>query len=124
MEREIKFKFWLGRIKKMTNEQSLVDIAHSFWDFTEDIIPLQFIGSNDKNGDEIYDGDVLTYDYADCKEFKEWMINPCYVVKYCEDNNYVVAGIGIKNKSYCHAFRFKHCEILGNIYENPKLLKI
>lgn len=82
----------------------------------------QFTGLIDKNGFKIFEGDILSYDYADCKEFKEWMKDPCYVVKYDEEYNYIVAGFGIKNKSYCHAFRFKHCEVIGNIYDNIEFL--
>lgn len=84
----------------------------------------QFTRLTDKNGVNIFEGDILSYDYADCKEFKEWMTAPQYVVRYSEEDNYIIAGFGIKNKLYCHAFRFKHCEVIGNIHETSELLEL
>jgi hypothetical protein len=52
-KRNLKFRFWLGHTKKMTYDHSLIEISHAHWDFTEDIIPLQFTGLVDKNGIEI-----------------------------------------------------------------------
>lgn len=82
----------------------------------------QFTGLKDRYGVDIYDGDILTFDYADCKEFKDWMKNPCYTVGYEKD--YIICGTGIKkdSKLYLHGFRFKHTEILGNIRENINLI--
>jgi uncharacterized phage protein (TIGR01671 family) len=119
MSREIKFKFWLGHTKKMTYEHSLIDIAHLHWDFTEDIIPLQYTGLKDKNDNEIYDGDIVKCLLATepedkgfiCK-FKDyrWKFNN---VRYPDDDFY-----GTVNYNYIQ----QNCEVIGNIYENPELL--
>ena len=122
--RTIKFRAWQDN-KMLTCKMGGIYETKRFFDLLyEDSILMQYTGLTDKNGKEIYEGDVLTYDYADSNEFKSWMIEPCYIVKYDEENNYMVAGLGIKNKSYCHAFRLKNCEVIGNIYENTELLSL
>lgn len=108
MKREIKFKFWLGHTKKMTYDHSIIDISHLHWDFTEDIIPLQFTGIIDKNENEIYEGDIVTQGEL-TGEVCMWVENGSWVVVY-------------NPPSFCmHLCRGKW-EILGNIYDNPELL--
>ena len=77
-----------------------------------DCVLLQFTGLKDKNGKEIYEGDVIK---------GEKKIN-CFV-EYSEER-----GMFILN--YCNLgyvnFNDKlgmECEIIGNIYENPELLE-
>lgn len=61
MNREIKFKFWLGHIGKMTYEHTLSEVHKIIPEFSEDIIPLQFVGIKDKNKVDIFEGDVLEF---------------------------------------------------------------
>lgn len=105
--REIKFKFWLGHTQKMTYEHSLIEISNLFWDFTEDIIPLQYIGINDANNKEIYEGDIL-------KRFGNY-----YIVVY--------EGMGYRmiwtEEDMVNRYPDEKCEVIGNIYENPELVE-
>lgn len=75
-------------------------------------IPLmQFTGLLDKNGKEIYEGDILFWDESNIG----WVT--------FEHAEFIV---GIKNdpgaRALCAA-REEELEVLGNIHENPELLK-
>ena len=60
----------------------------------------------DKNGMEIFEGDILA--------LNKW--KPYYVVKF-EDGTFCMVGTAIPIR---HANKF---EIIGNIYDNPELVK-
>lgn len=98
---EIKFRFWLGHTKKMTYEHSLIEISNAHWDFTEDIIPLQFTGRQDKNKKEIYNGDIVI-----CHPENKYGRREIKIDLYKGFDN----GDG------------GDFEIIGNIFENPELL--
>lgn len=80
----------------------------------------QFTGLTDRNGTKIFEGDTLTWDYADSKHFNEWMRNPYYKVVF-EKGKFFATGIDITKKLYLHGFRFNNCEVIGNIHDNPEL---
>ena len=79
-----------------------------------DIIIMQYTGLYDKNGKEIYEGDIIIYE--DRKWLVEWsndrwdMRNGNYYIRY--DDEADDPGFTNWNKA----------EIIGNIYENPELI--
>jgi len=110
MTREIKFRVW----DKATNEMYYQDIGGDCL--------MQYTGLKDKNGKEIYEGDIID------------LLHPCWSniaeVKYFENE----ACFGIESlekinkgsrKSFLHIFQepYLKLEVLGNIYENKDLLK-
>jgi uncharacterized phage protein (TIGR01671 family) len=119
--REIKFKFWNHIVGRMSACYTLPELHKEKVNFTN-LIPLQYTGLKDKNSKEIYEGDILSYDYADNKEFKDWMKLPFVEVGY--ERDYVICGKDIdpKRKCYLHGFRFQFTEVLGNVFEHPELL--
>lgn len=73
----------------------------------------QFTGLYDCNGNEIYEGDIL-----------KWFTGKMYVVKFWRGMFYASVeecNDGILGSFPLHAFT--ECEIVGNIYDNPELLK-
>lgn len=109
MKREIKFRFWLGHTKKMTYEHTLIEISHAHWDFTEDIIPLQFTGLLDKNGNEIYEGDIIKYKFITPYDTKEFTSSV-----FWDEFMWLTDEHSLN--------RIVHIEVIGNIYETPSLL--
>lgn len=120
MNRPIKFRAWDKDSKVMFYG---VDFIDGFW--TEGGIPklgalygsidtlMQFTGLLDKKGKEIYEGDVVLYQFLD----GGWAEQPVV---------YGGAAFGV------HGFLLNQIsgdgtklevEIIGNIYENPELIK-
>lgn len=138
MQREIKFKFWLGQTKKMTYEHTIkgiIEVFHNHGIYTDDIIPLQFIGLKDKNGTEIYEGDVYrdTIEYEDqddeylyfiCAYVKSqsafcWVLNADYELGFHELD---VLPEDIEDYGTVCNYDLDKIQLIGNIFEKPELL--
>jgi hypothetical protein len=83
-------------------------------EFDVDFAVMQFTGLYDKNGREVYEGDVLT-DFEE-KDF-------ICIIKW-EDNRGHWACYDYKNRYIGFAFEYiaNGLEVIGDIYENPELL--
>jgi hypothetical protein len=113
MNREIKFRGWDKALKEMsyTPLHSISfngTLNYGNADFTDYPIEImQFTGLHDKNGKEIYEGDIVEYEFAPCGlQRGEFIFN---------EGTFYLKGTG--------KFRPYDCEIIGNIYENTELLK-
>nr|DAO95138.1 MAG TPA: YopX protein [Caudoviricetes sp.] len=70
----------------------------------------QYTGLRDKNGTEIYEGDILINDTGEPIEY--------WVVKFA-DGGFVGECTGVAEQ----LFELTHLEIAGNIHENPELVE-
>jgi hypothetical protein len=122
--REIKFRAWDKKKKEMIyydndSHDELVFNLNSgeflLWSDggsyeTKDLVLLQFTGLKDKNGKEIYEGDIIAYD-GKGREIVEFE-NGCFWVNLGGELPVpLFAQMGIE------------FEVIGNIYENKDLLK-
>ena len=77
----------------------------------------QFTGLTDKNGKEIYEGDIVEH-YCD-KERKAECCHSIYQIVW-EESGFTIPGCSFILDQRDWGNRF---EVIGNIYENPELLK-
>ena len=114
MSRPIKFRAWVEEEKwdyYAYNIQKRADMAEWFGHPTIHI--EQYTGAKDKNGKEIYEGDIVkisAYSRVFQVVYREW---DCSFV-YENDEDEVIVSIF---KDFPNAY-----EVIGNIHENKKLL--
>ena len=147
----LRFRAWLKKEQKMDNEIDhiswLEDELYCIGDgitymvLAEDLVLMQSTGLKDKNGKEIFEGDILKFNdewneychegYVDgsvegvnyvevvkgeaCFEFGKTRYPESSLFIYMEDEHLSFAEL-VKDKD----FGF---EIIGNVYENPELLE-
>lgn len=108
MKREIKFRAWdkhRGKKGMMLENHTFHTIAETGLHSLEHLVWMQFTGLHDKNGKEIYEGDIAEWvfrygDFMDEVKRTKVEIHP------------------LANSNY-----LKDCALIGNIYENPELLE-
>lgn len=86
-----------------------------------DLKYIQFTGLHDKNGKEIYEGDILAYTREEQIISIRWDGSGANW-QFDEHDNSFDDGVGRGNWGFNFGVA-KHCEIIGNIHENPELLK-
>ena len=133
--REIKFRAWFG--DKIIKPMSLQKMIHQKDNtiplkvLEKEIIFMQYTGLEDRNGVEIYEGDIVNFQHIDDYGYMTNVFqNGFYrgVVKWGE--HYPGFDIfDIKDNSTfgfdCNIFSMESdivIEIIGNIYENKELL--
>lgn len=115
--REIKFRAWDKENKIMQNVNG-INFLHNFVETynadeaqeeyfdLDDCELMRYTGLKDRNGNEIYEGDILSNDEEYYKVVFEIASYRAEIEEYSLD---------LIDVAHC-------CEVIGNIYENPELL--
>lgn len=145
MSRELKFRAWDKDKGKMIDAEALswlyLRLDGDKWSIRdypnaeplllnyENGVLMQYTGRKDKNEKEIFEGDIVKYkNLLGCEcEYDEWRESKLATIE--------TAVIEFKNGEFYPREKFYECddcfydvrhfdfEIIGNIYENPNLLK-
>lgn len=121
--REIKFRAWdkeQAKMKKDFRFDEFNDVNDYFAD--DDFVFMQYTGLKDKNGKEIYDGDIVSLKYL----YDKRTTDKGQVVWREDKASFGLKSLkGLTNEVYeLYQVTAEHnLEIIGNIYENPELLK-
>ena len=133
--REIKFRAWDKLSKEMFNVESINfqerkvyrDIV-SYRKFN-DIELMQYTGLKDKNGKEIYEGDIVKFKDCSIDGTKEFY-NIGVIEREGKRDELTISQLIFEKSYFTENYMdfinqtFELSEIIGNIYENPELLKV
>lgn len=98
------------------------DSCDNEWIVNNDLHLMQSTGLHDKNGKEIFEGDILT-NGTDVVDIKRHPTLGFYTVRNGEEN-FFGDSISIEGFERDVEEFTQMTEIIGNIYENPELLEV
>lgn len=119
MNGEIKFRVW-DNVGYMSSPFTLTDIQFKKIGFGSGCPVMQYTGLKDKNGVEIYDGDVLLH-FGRFKRICEYQ-DGAFGYKADLDFGFISYNSNAYNLGLAESVITK-AEVIGNIYQNPELLK-
>lgn len=113
MNREIKFRAWSN--VEMTTSDEYASMSDFWLDCCECEI-MQYTGLKDKHGKEIYEGDIIADTLRDIDD-------NIYVCEFISEGAKYVFCSPLDGDTLDENIYANDMVIIGNIYENPELLK-
>ena len=146
MDREIKFRVWNGiemeynimvgkfgvfYVNPSNNgldENDSASLSPYNTKYFDDIPLMLFTGLKDKNGKEIYEGDICIFhmpnDWGDDGKLSRKVDNRIITFEW-NNNGWNLKGFNILNGTYYFgSIEGDMLEIIGNIYQTPELLNV
>lgn len=126
MNRPIKFRAWDKHDKRFIRQAEyavalngdVINFDSSGYDFIESIELMQYTGLKDKNGVEIYEGDIVEY-----KAYNTWHKDAVRFTDGKFHGNLSGFKEDLQSNYDLGLIVTLGCEVIGNIYENPDLLE-
>lgn len=97
--------------KTIETLDSIRDYFHSDYLKTNNSFIQKHTGLNDKNGVGIYEGDIL------------WSEPDIHQQVYFADGGFAIPNPSTREAQYLYSRNLDMYEVVGNIHENPELLK-
>lgn len=133
--REIKFRAWEENGKNMLSSNEVGD--HTLNDLKQlPYVLMQYTGLKDKNGTEIYEGDIVRILYTDWaskseddpRTLEQYLIDIAHHAEVVfEYDKFCLRSFSKKYKEYSTSSirpgNQGYIEIIGNIHENPELIE-
>ncbi len=103
-----------GTLEPRNDKGRIVDLYGTYTEVLCDTVG-QFTGLRDINGKDIYEGDILDVDYADEDSYLE--------VRFVRGVFAFLWNGDLDDEFPCNAPTHEWAKVIGNIYDNPKLIK-
>ena len=132
MQRTIKFRAWLRYEKEMSevlvldNQEEKVFVVRkdgaAGWRMFAEVELVQYTGLKDKNGIEIYEGDIILVNVFMSKHVTGLVAFDRG--SFCVTGNFEGWGYDCNTTNFWEmSTNGNEYKVIGNIYENPKLAK-
>jgi len=126
MNREIKFRAWDTEHDQMLDDDEVMSTSkylnYVFVDAKEHgLIYMQYTGLHDKNGKEIYEGDIINLPDYQFNPVQASFMQGVFGVTGADSGHYPLRAFSKTGSSSIEIE--SPMEVIGNIYENPELLK-